>query len=230
MKLVPVLAASTLFVLAACSSDTTTPATGASSSGDQGGVAGNGVASASSAPDVNPDGKAYPTGDFGVLEGKIIQNFKFVGYPDGAVGGGLKPISLAQFFDPSGEKYKMIHIQAAASWCVYCRGETNALVPIKKDLDSRKVLWLVTLAEGGTRGVASTQKDLDLWIKDFDSPFTHLLDPNNKNLGVFFDASALPWNASIDAKTMKILKAGTGGPQTKADILTELDEALAKIK
>ena len=38
-------------------------------------------------------------------------------------------------------------------------------------------------------------ESLKLWIKDFNSPFTHVLDPNNKNLGIFYDASALPWNA-----------------------------------
>lgn len=232
MKLVSVLTASTL-LLAACSSDDP-PATGAgttsSSSGDQGGVTGEGVGSAASAPDKNAKGDAYPTGDVGVLPGKIIQNFKFVGYKDAAVTGGLKPISLAEFYDPTGETVRMIHIQAAGSWCSACRGETKALVPIKKDLDDRKVIWLVALAEGATGGSASTQKDLDLWIKDFDSPFTHLLDPNRKNLGVFFGAAALPWNADIDAKTMKIISSDTGGPTTGAAILELLDASLAKIK
>lgn len=233
MKLVSLLTASTLLVLAACSSDsTTTPPASASSSssGDQGGVTGDGVGAANSAPDKNPAGDAYPTTGIGRNEGNVIQNFKFVGYPDAAQGGGLKPISLAQFYDPSGETYAMIHIQAAGSWCSVCRAETTALIPIEAELKKRKVVWLVSLAEGPTPGTPSTQTDLNNWIKDFDSPFTHVLDPNNKNLGVFYDRSALPWNADIDAKTMKILHSSTGGATTGDKLLAEIDASLAKIK
>lgn len=231
MKLVALLTVSSL-LLAACSSDDppSTPAGSSGTSGDQGGVTGEGVGSEASAPDKNAKGDPYPTEDIGVKPGKVISNFKFVGYKDAAVGGGLKPISLAEYYDPTGETYKMIHIQAAGSWCSACRGETKALVTIKKDLDDRKVVWLVALAEGATGGSASTQKDLDLWIKDFDSPFTHLLDSNRKNLGVFFGAAALPWNCDIDAKTMKIISSDTGGPSTGAAILELIDGSLAKIK
>ncbi|MBX3232969.1 MAG: hypothetical protein KIT84_11695 [Labilithrix sp.] len=230
MKLVSVLTASTLLVLAACSSDET-PATGAgSTSGDQGGgVTGDGVGAANSAPDTNPKGDKYPTTGIGRQEGTVIQNYKFVGYPDAEQGAGLKPISLAQFYDPSGETYKMIHLQAAGSWCSVCRAETTALLPIEAELKNRKVVWIVSLAEGPTPGTPSNETDLKNWIKDFDSPFTHVLDPNNKNLGVFYDRSALPWNADIDARTMKILHSSTGGATTGDKLLEEIDKSLAKL-
>jgi hypothetical protein len=56
-----------------------------------------------------------------------------------------------------------------------------------------------------------------------------VLDPGNKNLGVFYDAAALPWNANINAKTMEILQAGTGAHTTESSIMGELDEWLGKI-
>ena len=37
-----------------------------------------------------------------------------------------------------------------------------------------------------------------------------MLDPGVKNLGVFFDAAAIPWNADLDARTMEILQDGVG--------------------
>jgi hypothetical protein len=51
-----------------------------------------------------------------------------------------------------------------------------------------------------------------------------VLDPGNNNLGVFFDAAAIPWNANIDVRTMEILSAGVGYDGTeKADIQTWVD-------
>lgn len=246
MKLATVLSASTLLAIAgmaACSSDTTTTVPGgttntsssSSSSGtgtadpDQG-IEGDGVGTASSAPDTNANGDKYPTKGIGTKKGAVIANFKFLGYPDGNVAGGLKPISLAEYFDPSGGEVKMLHIQAAGSWCSACRGETTALVPLAKDLKAKKVVWLVSLAEGPTPGDASTKTDLNQWIADFSSPFTHVLDPKNANLGPFYDRSALPWNANIDAKTMTVLTSGTGGAQTGEQIMQEIDDALALIK
>ncbi len=140
------------------------------------------------------------------------------------------PISLAQYFDPSGERYSIIHIQAAGVWCSACRSETTALVPIADKLKEKKAVWLVSLAEGPTQGQPSKPRDLDGWIADFDSPFTHFLDPDNKNLGPFYDRTALPWNADIDAKTMEILTSGTGAVVTGDRILEEIDAAIALTK
>jgi hypothetical protein len=229
MKIAPVLAASFLLGLVACSSSNTPNTPG----GEQDkGLVGDGVGTADTAPDSNPDGVPYPTDNIGTVErkgskaGNRIQNFKFLGYPDANTAGGLQPISLAQYFDPSGTKYKIIHIQASGVWCSACQAETEVVVPMKADLEAKKAVWLVSLAEGKTPGEASVQKDLDGWIKKFKSPYTHWLDPANANLGPFYDRTALPWNANIDATTMEILTAGTGAVVTTAGIIKEIDDAL----
>lgn len=198
------------------------------------GLAGSGDTTIA-APDTNPDGVPYPTDNIGTTPrsgsrpGNKIQNFKFLGYPDANVAGGLKPISLAQFFDPTGNKYRLIHIQAAGSWCVYCQKETELLVPLAQKLADRKVVWLVSLAEGPSQGDPSTQKDLDAWIAEFKSPFTHVLDPANRNLGPFYDRAALPWNADVNAMTMEILQAGTGAPTSAEEILADVDSQLTLV-
>ena len=47
-----------------------------------------------------------------------------------------------------------------------------------------------------------------------------MLDPNVKNLGEFFQAAAVPWNANIDARSMEILSATLGAPRdVSADVL-----------
>jgi len=223
-KIVRILVVSAMSI--ACSSSSSPP------TDQHKGVEGEGFA-AQAAPDTNPDGVPYPKDNIGTVQrkgetpGSRIANFKFMGYPDADVAGGLKPISLAQYFDASGARYKILHIQAVAVWCDYCRGETDLVAQMKADLGAKGVVWLVSLAEGPTPGTASTQKHLDGWINQFKSPYTHVLDPNNANLGPFYDRSAFPWNANIDARTMEILTAGTGAASSPEDILKEIDGALA---
>lgn len=196
------------------------------------GLEGAGVAAAQGAPDTNPEGIPYPKDGIGTsarkgdTPGSRIANFKFMGYKDGDITN-LQPLSLAMFLDPSAKKYKVLHIQASGVWCVYCRGETEIVVPMKAELEAKGAVWVVSLAEGPTAGTGSTQKDLDGWITEFKSPYTHFLDPNNANLGPFYDRSALPWNANIDARTMEILSAGTGAVQNREQLIKEIDDALA---
>jgi thiol-disulfide isomerase/thioredoxin len=213
-----------LALLIACSSSATTE--------QDPGLAGEGDTAAASAPDTNPDGVAYPTDNIGTnarsgnRAGNRIANYKFVGYPDGDPSKGLQPISLANYFDPTGTKVKLIHIQASGSWCPHCVKELEAVSPIKDKLDERKVVWIVSLAEGPTPGTPSKVSDLDKWLDSYKPPFTHVLDSGNKNLGPFYDAAALPWNASISAKTMEILSSGTGAIETSSGILADIDEKL----
>lgn len=228
------IVASLVAALAACSSSST-PSTPTNSTPQDPGVTGDGVGSAATAPDSNPDGVAYPTDNIGTTAragnhaGNRIANYKFLGYKNGDKTGGLVPVSLAQYYDPTGAKYKLIHIQASGSWCPHCEKEIEAATPVAADLTSRKVVWLVSLAEGPTPGTASDQTDLDNWVQKFKAPFTHVLDPANKNLGPFYDAAALPWNANISAKTMEILSSTEGANETSDGILSELDDYLGQL-
>lgn len=121
MKIAQLLVPS-LLALAACSSSTpTTGTTTGSGTAPDKGLAGEGDTAAATAPDKNPDGVPYPTDNIGTnprsgtRPGNKLVNYKFLGYPDGDVTKGLQPISMAQLFDPSGTRVKLIHIQASGS-------------------------------------------------------------------------------------------------------------------
>ncbi len=231
MKIAQLFALSAVALVAACSSSST----GGTSGPEQDkGIEGNGDTSAT-APDTNPEGVAYPKDNLGTnprngtTAGNKLLNYKFLGYPDGDMSGGLKPISMASFFDPSGTKYKLIHVQASGTWCVYCKEETKVVTPLKQKLVARKVVWVISLAEGPTPGTAATGGDLDKWVAQFKAPYTHLLDPANKNFGPFYDAAALPWNANIDARSMEILSSSVGAATSESAILGDVDKWLAQI-
>jgi thiol-disulfide isomerase/thioredoxin len=238
MKTVRTLAPLALALLAACSSSTSSTGTSSGSplpNGQDPGVTGTGDTTAASAPDKNPGGVPYPTTNIGTnarsgsTPGNTMANFKFLGYPDGDISKGLQPMSMANFFDPKAEKYRMVRIQASGTWCIHCQKETQTVAPLAKQLADRKVAWVISLAEGPTPGTASTTKDLNGWINEFKAPYTHFLDPANHNLGQFYDAAALPWNATLDARTMEIVDAHVGGIENEKDMLADVDALLAKI-
>jgi hypothetical protein len=234
MKTARFIAPLALALAAGCSSST--PSTTASSGGPQDpGVQGGGDTTAATAPDTNPDGVPYPTENIGrtarngATPGNRIANHKFLAYPDGDISKGLQPISMATMFDPTGKKNKIIHLQASGTWCVYCKEETKIIAPIKQKLIDRKVVWVISLSEGNAPGVGATILDLDKWIAQFKAPYMHFFDPSNRNLGEFYSATGLPWNANIDARTMEILDSYNGTAQTEAALLAGLDEWITKI-
>ena len=124
-----------------------------------------------------------------------MRNYKFLGYRDGDPSKGTTVISLADYFDPDMKTTKLIHFSAGALWCPPCNEEAKALVPLVPRLKEKKVIIIQALIEGDARGTGSTLDDLNVWQKRHSVNFTLFLDPEQGNLGQFFDAAAVPWNA-----------------------------------
>jgi hypothetical protein len=184
----------------------------------------------------NPYGVPYPTANLGTqartgtVAGNVIENYKFLGFPNATPGsltkdtGALQDISLADYFDPKNKKYKLLHISVAAVWCNPCNQETDELIGDVASLAQEGVVLIQALDDGPIEGVGATLGNLTQWIANKGVDYTMVLDPGNNNLGVFFDAAAIPWNANIDVRTMEILSAGVGYDGTeKADIQTWVD-------
>jgi hypothetical protein len=195
--------------------------------------AGSTIATPTSGHDANPDGVPYPssaagyghTPRAGAHPGSIIENFKFLGYPNADKSQGLQTISLADYYDPCNKRFKVLHLSVAGVWCVPCNEETSALVAAKTTLDAEHVVLLQALDDGPTMGVPATLSDLNYWVADHTLNFTEMLDPGLHNLGGFFDAAAIPWNADIDPRTMELLDSTVGF----SDVASELAPALAEV-
>jgi len=181
----------------------------------------------------NPEGIAYPTKGIGVAsrdgtkKGSVIQNFKFLGYPnEGAVlnkKGNLKTVALADYYDPANKRFKLIHLVVSAVWCAPCNAETDAFVAAYPTLVDQGVVVVQGLSDGPDQSKGATQLDLDAWIDDHKSNFTQFLDPAVQKLGVFFKAAAVPWNAYVDPRTMEILYSNVGAVDVKKTAQTYLD-------
>lgn len=238
------------FAVAACGSDSTgNDANGSSSGGGgasgenaSGGEQGTGVGRGTDntpGSNLNPDGVAYPTEGIGITArrtnrpGDKIDNYKFQGYPDGNAANGLKPMKMADFYDPEVKRnVKLIHIQASGTWCSVCKSESTAVAPKLAEWREKGIVYIVSMAEGPTQGVGSDQKDLDKWLKDHSLSTPAWLDSGNQQLGRFYNAAAMPWNATIDATTMEILDSHMGfggGPDPVGDMTKEYDAWIKEI-
>ncbi len=211
--------------LIACSSNGGTPA---------GGSDGGGASSTLSGHDANPDGVPYPMpasgygrkARSGTTAGSVMANYKFRGYPNGDASKGLQTIALADYYDPCGKTYKMIHLSVAGLWCEACDQETDALVGAKSQLASEKVVVLQAVDEGAMENVPATQTDLDHWVGAHHSNFTTMLDPGLENLSGFFNPESIPWNCDLDPRTMEIIDDSVGWA---GDVSSETNAGLAAI-
>jgi hypothetical protein len=182
--------------------------------------------------DTNPDGVPYPTDKIGInprrgaTPGNRIANLKFFGYPTGNKADGLQPVSLAQFYDPTHKRHRILHIQASAVWSSYCQAQAKVVAPMKSQLEAKGVVWFIAIVEGSTPGTPSKQKDLDDWLAALKVQCPHVIDPGSSNFGPFFDEQAFPWNANIDTRTMEILTAGVGALTDQSAIVNDMDDAL----
>ena len=208
--------------LCACSDGGSIPSTMtnfAGPHGDGGGAPAPDAAILSGTGNASPDGFAYPTptGGYGhnarkgKTPGSIIQNFKFLGYPNADESKGLQTIALADYYDPCGKR-----LQAPSPERRRGRGASPATKrrspssPPRRSSTRSRSCVVQALSDGPTKNVPATTGDLQFWISENKSNFTEMLDPNLANLGIFFDAAAVPWNADIDPRTMEILDDGTG--------------------
>ena len=167
--------------------------------------------------------------------GSTMRNYKWQGFKAGALDRTtvtadlLQTRSLADFYDPEGKSgAKVLHLVASSRWCSVCAEETKNYLTKNAASDKAKGLVVIqTMIDGLRQGVPATSKDIDSWsasngifVADTDGSGTALktgsllfalaLDPDNKNLGPFFDGAGVPWNGYVDARTMEIIDYAVG--------------------
>lgn len=192
-------------------------------------------------PNSNVDGAGfapavnYPPGPYGRGVGAVIENTTFLGWLDPLASNydteALEPVSLSDFYDPTGVTTKLIVINASAVWCTVCQAELRQM---KNDGTAEKygalgVQIVGTLFEDAAGGPARPS-DLRLWgsaaVRAIDFPL--VLDPGLK-MGVYFTSDATPLNLIVDARDMRIVHAMMGYDNSPSTGLWSIvDRELAK--
>jgi hypothetical protein len=175
----------------------------------------------------------YPPAPYGASPGATIEDFRFLGWSQPADAkydtGQLRPLSLAEFYDPRGVKaVRYVVITSTAVWCSACKLEYRDFASGKVEAyQKRGVRFLGALFQAND-GTAATPGDLADWAKRYKVTFPFVLDPALK-FGAFFDVEKTPMEMIVDARDMKIVQIDHGWA-TKGDlsIWTALDGLLAR--
>ena len=177
--------------------------------------------------------ECYPTSNIGYAErkgatpGMRMPNFRFLAHSNNdaatktAATGDLTPVSLADYYNPTGTKpFKIIRLVVAASWCGPCNQEADFVVTnkIPEAVAADGGVFIQALSDGPVVGTPATQTDLEAWINKHALNFSAVLDGDNK-LGPFWLQDAIPENITIDARSMEILAKEAGFGQ---NILSEM--------
>ena len=167
----------------------------------------------------------YPKGPFGVNKGSVIQNFKFMGFPNSLTNSkDLATVQMSDFYNPTGDgkfgkgaafpegqaKPKALLIDVSSVWCGPCNYEAaNVLPGLYAKYKPLGGEFLLQLADGPTPGSPANSKHLFNWTKKYKVDYPATIDPSYK-LSALFQADAFPANMIIDTKTMKIVDVIAG--------------------
>lgn len=180
----------------------------------------------------NPDGVAYPTDHIGPaarrgsIPGDRIPNFSFRAYLGGDRSK-LQTRSMADFYDPTAKRHRLIHFVAIAYWCSICRGETKEISPIEAKLRSDGVVQIAVLINGASNGLGPSLTEFNDWAATYKPSYDLGFDVRGTQLSAM-GFSGVPWNALIDPRTMELLVAVSGAPQNVATFIEAGLEFVAK--
>ena len=168
----------------------------------------------------NPDGVPYPTDHLGGTKhaatrpGDRIPNFTFQAYVDGDRAAGLKTISLADFYDPTQKRFKVLDLQVSATWCGVCSQVTAATVPVKEALKAKGALVLEVIVAGNAPSAGPDLDEVAAWMTSHQSNVTTAIDVRGHRLGnIGIDRTLVPYDILIDLRTMEILDSSAGAPR-----------------
>ncbi len=160
----------------------------------------------------NREGVAYPTENIGSTPGKIAPNLAFSGYPDSNRDGGLKPVSFADYYDPTAAHHKLLYLSAAASWCARCADEAREMTRLMPAFAPKGVVMIEVLVAGTTSGYGPSGAELDGWVDQHHTTWTVLADVRGRRVGGQLGLAGVPSSMLIDARTMQIIHQSAGAP------------------
>jgi len=164
---------------------------------------------------VNPDGTAYPTSNLGgqprtvTQAGQTFPNLTLQGVRSAATMDTPAVVSMAEYFDPTGARYDLLHVIGIFMWCPHCNNETNNLSTIPVWQAAHRVA-VVQIAMLGYGNASPSWSELQKWVGDHNLNFPVLVDGQGTQLGQYFSVNYVPLNIVVNPRSMEILDVTVG--------------------
>jgi len=157
----------------------------------------------------NLDGPAYPTTNIGGQVGKIFPNLTLEGVRSAATVDTPVWVSMAEYYDPDGLQYDLLHVIGILMWCPHCKSETDSLAKISAwQVDHR--VAVIQIAIQGASGASPGWSELQAWVSAHKLNFPVLVDGQGVQLGHYFTIDYVPLNIVVNPRTMEILAIDIG--------------------
>ena len=163
----------------------------------------------------NPDGVPYPTANIGgqprtaTQAGQLFPNLSLEGVRSVTTMDTPAVVSMAEYYDPTGARYDLLHVIGIFFWCPHCNNESTNLSAIAAWRATKRVA-VVQIAMLGYGIAAPGWSDLQKWVSDHNLDFPVLVDGNGAQLGQYFSVDYVPLNIVVDPRTMEILAVDVG--------------------
>ncbi|MCA9585722.1 MAG: redoxin domain-containing protein [Myxococcales bacterium] len=183
-------------------------------------------------PDLVPrgtslDGVPYPTDNLGRaarasgVRGSRIENLAFQAFVDSNRAAGLKPVELADYFDPERKRHRVLHITAVATWCSVCSSESDDTVRVKDMLTKEGAAIMQIVVNGNSVTFGPSLGEVEGWIERHDANYTLAIDVRARRVSSSLGIVNVPWNLLVDVRTMEILHSQAGAPSDVAAYVRE---------
>jgi hypothetical protein len=168
------------------------------------------VGSIDGGPPCHPQGGApYPSNGCGFAEGLLMDDYAWTGRLAG-ITSPVTTLALHDYYNPDGSKpNKYMFITVSAFWCQACEDEAKHLNAMLDQYGPKGVIIVTDIAQKVDRS-ATTQTDVDAWIKSFALRTAVVSDGTDFVLQNFFNPSTMPLDLIIDLRTMQVVYEATG--------------------
>lgn len=163
----------------------------------------------------NPEGAAYPSTNIGGQPrtagrpGQTFPNLTLAGIASIASIDEPAVVSLADYYDPTGSRYDLLHVIGIFLWCPHCNNETNGLMQISAWRAEHRVA-VIQIAMEGYGGWVPGWNELQRWVRDHGTDFPVVVDGEGAALGEYFAVGSVPLNIVVAPRTMEILGVDVG--------------------
>jgi hypothetical protein len=166
----------------------------------------------------NPEGIAYPTDNIGgqpksdLQAGQIFPNLALEGVLSAAAVNTPVVVPMADYYDPEGLRYDLLHVIAIFMWCPHCNNETYNLAAVAGWQASQRVTVVQIAMQGYDRntGASPTWPDLRQWATDHNVNFPVVIDGQGAQLAAYFPVGSVPVNIVVNPRTMEVLAVDVG--------------------
>lgn len=146
------------------------------------------------------DRSEYPSGPYGVVEGRVVEDLSFVDM-DGT------PFTLGDVF--ANEKNRVLLLTSVAGWCQPCIQEQPQLAALQREFGPRGLVVVGAMFENNINEQA-TLEHVSSWHARHKVPYRMVLDADFVLDRYYVTSRTPPMNMLVWVDDMKILKITAG--------------------